>query len=101
MEPIINVWFVHHSPRRYTGELSACRLQTIVLLHNVHALYGSGTGTEQHRHNTAEVAVYSVLSYFWALEAVTPYLMTKVCSSESSKFVRDTFMMRLEQKYGP
>lgn len=36
------------------------------------------TGTEQHRHNTAEVAVYSVISYLWGLEARGQYAMTKV-----------------------
>ncbi|CAN0201164.1 unnamed protein product [Ectocarpus sp. 6 AP-2014] len=37
-----------------------------------------GTGTEQHRHNTAEVAVYSTISYLWGLETRGHYAMTKV-----------------------
>ncbi|CAM9944533.1 unnamed protein product, partial [Hapterophycus canaliculatus] len=37
-----------------------------------------GTGTEQHRHNAAEVAVYSILSYLWGLEARGTYAMKKV-----------------------
>ena len=36
------------------------------------------TGTEQHRHNTAEVAVYSVITYLWGLETRSQYTMTKV-----------------------
>lgn len=36
------------------------------------------TGTEQHRHNTAEVAVYSMLSYLWEIETGGRYMMTKV-----------------------
>ncbi|CAM9117268.1 unnamed protein product [Ectocarpus sp. 13 AM-2016] len=36
-----------------------------------------GTGTEQHRHNTAEVAVYSTISYLWGLETRGHYAMTK------------------------
>ncbi|CAM9282038.1 unnamed protein product, partial [Discosporangium mesarthrocarpum] len=36
-----------------------------------------GTGTEQQRHNTAEVSVYSVLSCLWELETGTQYLMSK------------------------
>lgn len=36
------------------------------------------TGTEQHRHNTAEVAVYSVITYLWGLETRGQYTMTKV-----------------------
>lgn len=35
-------------------------------------------GTEQHRHNTAEVAVYSIISYLWGLETRGHYAMTKV-----------------------
>ncbi|CAN0015663.1 unnamed protein product, partial [Ectocarpus fasciculatus] len=37
-----------------------------------------GTGTEQHRHNTAEVAVYSTISYLWGLETRGHYAMKKV-----------------------
>lgn len=36
------------------------------------------SGTEQHRHNTAEVAVYSLLSYMWEMEVGERYVMTKV-----------------------
>lgn len=36
------------------------------------------TGTEQHRHNTAEVAVYSMITYLWGLEMRGQYTMTKV-----------------------
>lgn len=35
-------------------------------------------GTEQHRHNTAEVAVYSMMSYLWEIETGKRYMMTKV-----------------------
>jgi hypothetical protein len=36
-----------------------------------------GTGTEQHRHNFAEVAVYNMLSYLWEIETGTVYKMAK------------------------
>lgn len=35
-------------------------------------------GTEQHRHNTAEVAVYSLLSYLSEIEVGRRYIMSKV-----------------------
>ncbi|CAM9654757.1 unnamed protein product, partial [Sphacelaria rigidula] len=41
-------------------------------------IHNKGTGTEQHRHNTSEVAVYSILSYLWEMETGRRYLMTKV-----------------------
>lgn len=46
-------------------------------------------GTEQHRHNTAEVAVYSIISYLWGLETRGHYAMTKV--SEVGVESRDTY----------
>lgn len=45
--------------------------------YSILAGYFFGPGTEQHRHNTTEVAVYSLLSYFWELEVGRPYVMTK------------------------
>ncbi|CAM9189358.1 unnamed protein product, partial [Laminaria digitata] len=39
--------------------------------------------TEQHRHNTAEVAVYSIITYLWGLETRGQYTMTKVRHSAS------------------
>lgn len=41
-------------------------------------MFADITGTEQHRHNTAEVAVYSIISYLWGLETRGHYAMTKV-----------------------
>eukprot|EP00903_Cladosiphon_okamuranus_P019165 g17627.t2 len=41
------------------------------------AVVNKGTGTEQHRHNTAEVAVHSIISYLWGMETRGYYAMTK------------------------
>ncbi|CAN0054281.1 unnamed protein product [Scytosiphon promiscuus] len=41
------------------------------------AVLNKGSGTEQHRHNTAEVAVYSILSYLWGFETRGQYTMKK------------------------
>lgn len=40
-------------------------------------IYNKGTGTEQHRHNTAEVAVYSLISMLFELETGRQYKMTR------------------------
>ena len=45
---------------------------------NLGATWLFNTGTEQHRHNTAEVAVYSIITYLWGLETHGQYTMTKV-----------------------
>lgn len=45
--------------------------EDLFLIHN------KGTGSEQHRHNFGEVAVYNVLSYLWEIEMGTQYRMTK------------------------
>ena len=40
-------------------------------------IIGKGTGTEQHRHHTVDVAVYNMLSYLYELENTKVYKMTK------------------------
>ncbi|KAG5186852.1 hypothetical protein JKP88DRAFT_276249 [Tribonema minus] len=45
--------------------------EDLFLVHN------KGTGTEQYRHNFAEVAVYNLLSYMWEAETGTMYKMSK------------------------
>lgn len=40
-------------------------------------IQNKGTGTEQHRHHTVEVAVFNMLSYFWEIETGSPYTMAK------------------------
>lgn len=57
--------------------------ETHVEIQNVFQRLGAtlvitAAGTEQHRHNTAEVAVYSIISYLWGLETRGHYAMTKV-----------------------
>mmetsp|Transcript_24464 Transcript_24464/g.35966 ORF Transcript_24464/g.35966 Transcript_24464/m.35966 type:complete len:536 (-) Transcript_24464:109-1716(-) len=40
-------------------------------------ILNKGTGTEQHRHNTVEVAVFNMFSMLWEVETGSPYLMTR------------------------
>jgi dynein assembly factor 3 len=37
-----------------------------------------GTGVEQYRHHTVEIAVFNLLSYLWEIETGEPYSMSKV-----------------------
>mmetsp|Transcript_41785 Transcript_41785/g.82190 ORF Transcript_41785/g.82190 Transcript_41785/m.82190 type:complete len:505 (+) Transcript_41785:225-1739(+) len=37
----------------------------------------AGTGVEQYRHHTVEVAIFNVLSFLWEIETGDPYAMTK------------------------
>jgi hypothetical protein len=57
--------------RTYTAFLLPARN----VMHVNHCM--QGTGTEQHRHNFAEVAVYNMLSYLWEIETGTVYKMAK------------------------
>ena len=43
----------------------------------LYQILNKGTGTEQHRHHTVEIAVYNLLSYLWEIETGNPYLMSK------------------------
>ena len=43
-------------------------------------IQNKGTGTEQHRHHTVEVAMFNLLSYLWEIETGDPYAMKKVTS---------------------
>jgi len=36
-----------------------------------------GTGVEQYRHNTVEIAVFNIMSWLWEIETGEPYSMTK------------------------
>ncbi|KAG1689419.1 hypothetical protein DVH05_002221 [Phytophthora capsici] len=40
-------------------------------------IHNKGTGVEQNRHNTVEIAVYNVLSYLYEIETGTKYQMEK------------------------
>jgi len=47
---------------------------------NVRGLFeiqNRGTGVEQHRHNTVEVATYNIISWLWQIETGTQYRMKK------------------------
>eukprot|EP00644_Phytophthora_capsici_P007632 jgi/Phyca11/127785/e_gw1.72.87.1 len=41
-------------------------------------IHNKGTGVEQNRHNTVEIAVYNVLSYLYEIETGTKYQMEKI-----------------------
>ncbi|OWZ04381.1 hypothetical protein PHMEG_00023724 [Phytophthora megakarya] len=43
-------------------------------------VHNKGTGVEQNRHNTVEVAVFNVLSYLYEIETGKMYKMEKVCT---------------------
>eukprot|EP00520_Triparma_pacifica_P001167 CAMPEP_0118655716 /NCGR_PEP_ID=MMETSP0785-20121206/13090_1 /TAXON_ID=91992 /ORGANISM="Bolidomonas pacifica, Strain CCMP 1866" /LENGTH=525 /DNA_ID=CAMNT_0006548499 /DNA_START=101 /DNA_END=1675 /DNA_ORIENTATION=+ len=40
-------------------------------------ILNKGTGTEQHRHHTVEVATYNIMSYLWEIETNKKYEMRK------------------------
>ena len=58
-----------------------CDLKKDVHAKDLFHIVNKGTGAEQHRHHTVEVALYNMIGYMWAVEvseiskswAVTPY----------------------------
>ena len=44
-------------------------------------IQNEGTGTEQHRHHTVEVAMFNILSFLWEIETGEPYAMKQVSDS--------------------
>ena len=40
-------------------------------------ILNKGTGTEQHRHHSVEIALYNLFSYLWELETSSTYAMTR------------------------
>lgn len=40
-------------------------------------ILNKGTGTEQHRHHSVEIALYNLFSYLWELETSSTYTMTR------------------------
>lgn len=47
-----------------------------------------GTGTEQHRHHTVEIAMFNLLSYLWEIETGEPYVMKKVGTGRRTRHRR-------------
>lgn len=53
-----------------------CDTASDSLAEGLFEIINKNTGTEQHRHNCVEVAVFSVLAQLWEIETGAPYRMT-------------------------